>query len=314
MKKIFTTLFASVLALSLVACGTSEEEETPGADEPADETTEEAGEGEVADPDEIVMGFVPSQESDRIADTVEPLAERLSEELGIPVRGEVMTNYTATVEAMGNNQIDIGFLPPFGYVLATERYDHIDAVMKAVRNGDSTYVAQYVVRADSDIETLADLEGSIWALADMTSTSGFLFPAAQIMDEFGIENVENWFGNIIQAGSHDNAIITVLEGDADVATTFDDARDRVANDYPEVFEETRILTYTDEIPNDTISVNTNTLSPELIQRIIDVFMSFADDPEMMEIMDQVYNWTGVDLADDSDYDVVRSVYEKFDIE
>ncbi|KHF38394.1 phosphate/phosphite/phosphonate ABC transporter substrate-binding protein [Halalkalibacter okhensis] len=317
MKKLLSLLFVLVLAMALAACGAADEptEEAPAADPTEEETdaTEETDEDATADyPSELVMGFVPSQDSANIADTVAPLADRLSEELGIPVRGEVMTNYTATVEAMGNDQVHIGFIPAFGYVLATDRYDHIEAVLKSVRHGSSTYKAQYTVRADSDIESLEDLEGKIWALPDLTSTSGYLFPAAQLMDDYGVEDVESFFSNIIQAGGHDNALIQVLEGDADVATTFDDARESIEADYPEVMEELRVLDYTDEIPNDTISVTTN-LPQELIDQIVEVFLSFNDDEEMLEIMDSVYNWTGIDTATDSDYDVVRSVSEKFDV-
>ncbi|WP_026675494.1 phosphate/phosphite/phosphonate ABC transporter substrate-binding protein [Alkalihalobacterium bogoriense] len=317
MKKLLSLLIVLALAFFMAACGTGEDtpEETPGAEPEAEETeqTDEAAGEEATEadyPDELVMGFVPSQDSANIADTIAPLADRLSEELGIPVRGEVMTNYTATVEAMGNNQVHIGFLPPFGYVLGTERYDHIQAVLKSVRHGSSTYKAQYVVRTDSDIQSLEDLEGKIWAFADPTSTSGYLFPAAQLMDDYGVTDVENFFSNLITAGGHDNALIQVLEGDADVATTFDDARTAIEEDYPEVMDELRILDYTDDIPNDTISVSTN-LPQDLIDRIIEVFLSFNDDPEMIEIMESVYNWTGIDTAEDSDYDVVRSVYEKF---
>lgn len=283
-------LLLSVLAVALVACG-----------------NDEAGDH----PEEIVMGFVPSQDSANIADTIEPLAERLSEELGVPVQGRVMTNYAALVEAMGNDQVHIGFIPAFGYVLATDRYEQVEVILKSIRHGSSTYKAQYTVRADSDIQTLDDLEGKVWAFPDTSSTSGYLFPAAQLMDEYGVENVENWFSDLIQAGSHDNALVTVLEGDADVATTFDDARDSIAGDYPEVYDELRVLGYTDDIPNDTISVNTDSFSPEFIQQITDVFMSFNDDEEMITIMDEVYNWTGIDLAEDSEYDIVRDTAARF---
>ncbi|MFA9555911.1 phosphate/phosphite/phosphonate ABC transporter substrate-binding protein [Evansella sp. AB-rgal1] len=323
MKKIFTTLFASVLALSLVACGTGNddnnndvagEDTTNNADNNAENDANNDANNDVAEedyPSELVMGFVPSQDSANIADTIAPLAERLEQELGIPVRGEVMTNYTATVEAMGNNQVHIGFLPPLGYVLATERYDHIEAVLKSIRHGSSTYKAQYTVRTDSDIQSLEDLEGKIWALADITSTSGYLFPAAQMMGEFGFETeqeLQNFFGNIMTVGGHDNALITVLEGDADFATTFDDARTAIVDDYPEAMEDLRVLGYTDEIPNDTISLTTN-LPESLFDRIIEVFLSFNDDEEMIQIMSDVYNWTGIDTATDSDYDIIRRTYE-----
>ncbi|GAE31178.1 phosphonate ABC transporter phosphate-binding periplasmic component [Halalkalibacter hemicellulosilyticusJCM 9152] len=323
LKKLLPWLLVLMLAVVLVACGTEdanedaddnsgseETEETnnnEGNDTEADETEADATEDL---PNEIVMGFVPSQDSANIANTVEPLAERLTEELGVTVRGEVMTNYTALVEAMGNDQVHIGFIPAFGYVLATDRYDNIEAILKSVRHGSSTYKAQYTVRADSDIESIEDLEGKIWAFPDLASTSGYLYPAAQLMDDYGVERAEEFFSDMIQAGSHDNALITVLEGDADVATTFDDARTAIEEDYPEAMDDLRVLGYTDEIPNDTISINT-TLPQSFIDQVISVFMSFNDDDEMITIMDEVYNWTGIDNASDSDYDVVRSVAEKF---
>ncbi|ERN52768.1 phosphate/phosphite/phosphonate ABC transporter substrate-binding protein [Alkalihalophilus marmarensis] len=313
MKKMMTALLMMLLALMLAACGESNEETTATQDpEPQEEDTEVEEDDAAAEglPDELIMGFVPSQDSDKIADTVAPLADRLSEELGIPVSGQVMTNYTALVEAMGNDRVHIGFIPAFGYVLATERYDNVEAILKSVRHGSSTYRAQYTVRADSGIESIEDLEGKVWAFPDNVSTSGYLFPAAQLMDEYGVEAVEDYFSDLIQAGSHDNAMIMVLEGDADVATTFEDARTAIEGDYPEAMDELVQLDFTADIPNDTISANTN-MPADFIEQIRAAFLSFNDDEEMLTIMDEVYNWTGIDEAADSDYDVVRSTYEKF---
>src|SRR5690625_5316316 len=56
------------------------------------------------DSETLVMGFVPSQDSENIASTVEPLEEKLAEELGMEVKGEVMTSYNALVEAMGDRK------------------------------------------------------------------------------------------------------------------------------------------------------------------------------------------------------------------
>ncbi|GGM39068.1 phosphonate ABC transporter substrate-binding protein [Paraliobacillus quinghaiensis] len=282
-KKLLSIIFASITVLFITGCGND---------------------------DTLVMGFVPSQDSDEIADTIEPLEEKLSEELGREVEGRVMTNYTALVEAMGTNEVQIGFIPAFGYVLASQEHG-VEVILKSERYGSGTYVAQYIVGADSGIETLADLEGKTWAYGDATSTSGYLFPAAQIMDEFGVEDPETeFFGNSVQTGGHDQSAIAVLQGEADVATTFDDVRTGLTEDYPEIMDETKILGYSDKIPNDTISV-TKELDDELVQEIKDVFLSFNDDDEMIEVMDEVYNWTGIIEAEDSEYDIVRNTFNKF---
>lgn len=315
MKKFLSLLLVLGLMFVLAACGGSDSEQDTDTSNGEDSASEEGSteESEQMIPDTLVMGFVPSQDSDTIADTIEPLAERLSEELGIEVQGQVMTNYNALVEAMGANQVHVGFIPAFGYVLANEQYG-VEVILKSIRYGSGTYKAQYVVRADSGIETLADLEGKIWAYVDKGSTSGYLFPANQLMEEFGLESAEQleseFFSHTMETGAHDNSAIAVYEGDADVATTFDDVRTELEEEYPDVMEKLTILGYTEEIPNDTISV-TKELDDEFVQKLKEIFLSFNDDEEMIQIMNDVYNWDAIDEATDEEYQVVKDTYAKF---
>ncbi|WP_404432334.1 phosphate/phosphite/phosphonate ABC transporter substrate-binding protein [Sutcliffiella horikoshii] len=310
MKKFLTIFLVAILAISLAACGSNN---SGGENTNNNSGTDSATGGEQITPEKIVMGFVPSQESDTIADTVEPLADRLGEELGVEVEGRVMTDYTALIEAMGSNEVHVGFIPAFGYVLANEQYG-AEVILKSIRYGSGTYKAQYIVRADSGIESLADLEGKIWAYPDAASTSGFLFPASQLMDEFDIASAQDlqtsFFSDTLQSGGHDTAAIAVYEGDADVATTFDDVRTGLEEEYPDIMEKTKILGYTAEIPNDTISV-TKELDDELVQKIKDTFLSFNEDEDMIKIMNEVYSWDEISEATDEEYKVVKETYEKF---
>lgn len=288
MKKFLGFIVLIGLAIGLTACG-GEEEET------------------------LVMGFVPSQDSENIADTIEPLAERLSEELGIKVEGTVTTNFNSLVEAMGSNQVQIGFIPAFGYVLANEQYD-VEVILKSMRDGEGSYQAQYVVRADSGIEDFSDLEGKIWTFADKGSTSGYLFPARQLMEEFNLDAASDletdFFSNVIQAGGHDTAALSVLEGDADVATTFDDVRDNLEDEYPDIKDDLKVIGHTEDIPNDTISV-TKELDDDMREKIKEAFLSFNEDEEMIKIMNEVYTWDGIEEAEDSEYQVVKDTYHEF---
>ncbi len=269
-----------------------------------------SGDGEQ---EELTMGFIPSQDASEIATTAEPLAEKLSEELGIEVKAEVMTDFVGLVEAMRTQQVDIGFLNPFGFVQAEDRAD-VEVILKAERDGETSYVAQYNVAADSDIESIEDLvemEDLVWAYSDDLSTSGYLFPASQLR-AMGVEDLENHFTRTT-VGGHDNAMIAVLDGAADFATTFEDARDAVADEFPDVYDDIRVIGYTDPIPNDTISLRSD-LSDELKEDIKQAFLSFNDDEEMLEVLHDIYTWTGIAEATSEEYDIVRDVFAEFEDE
>ncbi|GAA0383167.1 phosphate/phosphite/phosphonate ABC transporter substrate-binding protein [Bacillus horti] len=293
MKKSLLVVLSLAFVFVLAACGSS------------------SGDGDVTS---LTMGFVPSQDADKIADTVEPLQERLSEILDVDIDARVMTDFVGLVEAMRTGQVDIGFLPPFGFVQAEERAN-VEVILKAVRDGETSYRAQYSIRNDADLEHIQSLEdlvneeGIRWAYADPTSASGFLFPASQLLG-LGVEDLDAHFSQLV-VGGHDTALIALLNNDADIATTYEDARDRVEQDYADVKERVRVLGFTDPIPNDTISVREG-LSDEWTQKIKEAFLSFNDDEEMIQVMSDVYNWTGIAEAKSEDYEIVRETYRNFE--
>lgn len=308
MKKIYGLVLVLSLAFVLAACGGSNDED--GAKDAKGDGDKKEGS---VKPDTLVIGFVPSQDSDTIADTIQPMADKLSEELDMEVKGQVMTSYNSLVEAMGANQVHVGFIPAFGYVLANEQYG-AEVILKSIRHGSGTYKAQYLVRSDSGIEKLEDLEGKVWAYADKGSTSGYLFPASQLMKKFDYASAPEveteFFSNTITAGGHDNAALAVLEGDADVATTFDDVRTELEEEHPDIMDKLKVIDYTQEIPNDTISV-TKELDEDLVKKIKETFLAFNDDKEMIKIMNEVYNWDAIAEATDKEYEVVKETYHKF---
>ncbi|MGH3090678.1 MAG: phosphate/phosphite/phosphonate ABC transporter substrate-binding protein [Rubrobacteraceae bacterium] len=295
-------LFAAVLAaFGLAACGGG------------------GGEGESGgsgDAESLTIGFVPSVEAGNLEARAEPLAEIMSEELGQPVEVQVLTNYIGLVEAMGNEQVDIGFLNSFGYVLAKDRYPEVEPLYKAVRFGSAFYRGQFSVRSGSEFESLADLEGADMAFVDPASTSGYLFPTNQLIQEGlleGGENPESFFGEVVFAGSHDNALVALINEEVDVAVSYEDARAEIEEDYPEVMKQLEVLAYTDEIPNDTVSVGPS-VDDELQQRIDDAIVAANESEEGQEVLDEIYGWEDIEPAEDSEYDIIRDTAEALELD
>ena len=93
-------------------------------------------------PDELVIGFVPSSEAGQLVEDIQPLADYLTDALGIPVTGTVTNDYTGLVTAMQTGQAHIGALPPYGLLQAIDQAD-AEVILQSERFGSGTYHTQF---------------------------------------------------------------------------------------------------------------------------------------------------------------------------
>ncbi len=289
-----------VAAVTLAACGSG------GAS--TDSAAEEAG----YVPEKLTVQFVPSQAAETLEAKAKPLEQLLSDELGIPVTVSVSTDYNTIVEAMASKQVDVGFLPPNAYVLANEQ-SNVKVLLQAQRygikqpGGESTdelvdsYRSMIVVKSGSDIKELEDLKGKTIATQDVTSSAGYVWPVAE-MKKAGIDI--NTDVTTVQVKGHDQAVLSVLNGDVDAAFVFEDARNTVKNDYPEIMDEVEPMYFTEPIPNDTISVRSD-MSEEWDKKIQDAFIAIGKDEEGKQIISDIYSHEGYVVSQDSNFDIVR---------
>lgn len=252
----------------------------------------------------LIVGFVPSQDASKLAEIAQPLADMMKKELGRPVQVFIASNYTGLIEALGSGKADVGFLASAAYVLAHDT-NGTKIILKTVRNGSGIYRGQFTVLANSNINGPEDFRGKRIAIVDPVSTSGYIFPMAYLKG-LGY-NIESDF-TLVETGGHDNAIVAVLNGDADIACTYEDARDRVAKEYPDVKERTKVVGYTAWIPNDTVSVRPD-MDDKLAGEIKAALLRIAETEEGVAVLKAIYNITGLTDAQDSEYDVIRETLE-----
>ena len=250
----------------------------------------------------VVMALVPSSESEKLVSTIKPIADYLSRESGVEVVGKVLPTYMAVVEAMGSGQVQIGWLPPLAYVLASDRYG-VKVVLKAVRNGKATYQGQILVAEDSQIQKLSDLKGKRIAFVDPGSSSGYLYPRAMLMKQ-GIDPERDM--RVVFAGSHDAAVLALYNGSVDAAACYVDVRKRMSERFPDIFDRTRVLAVTDPIPADSVSVVPD-LPPEMEQKLIAALEKLARDPEGRRLIYELYEIEDLVPASDRDFDPVREM-------
>lgn len=272
----------------------------------------ESGHAAPARPTKLVFGFVPSAEANKIADSAKPMADFIAKEVGIPVETFTSTDYAGMIEAMDSKKVDIGSLPPLAYVLAKDK-NAADVIIKTSRHGSLTYHAMFTTRATSGIKSIEEAKGKRMAFTDANSTSGYLFPVAYLKKK-GFDP-ETFFAQTTFAGSHDNAIRAVYNGDVDVAATYDDARNKLEKDPTTTDVKAKVIKIgqTDEIPNDTISVRTG-LDPELVKKIKDALIKYAHTEEGKKTLNDVYEVDDLVEAKDGDYDAVREVAKALDFQ
>lgn len=258
----------------------------------------------------IMMGFVPMKDGDTLIESVEPLTEMLSEELGVKVEGFTATNYVGVVEGLGSGQVDFGFIPPFAYVLANQE-SNAEVILTALnKSGEANYRSQFIVRKDSGIKDFSDIKGKKVSFVDPSSTSGYLFPGAHLVNS-GIDiekDIEYLYG-----GGHDKALQLLLNGDVDVATTFVDARDRYKEDFPNAMEETEILGYTDYIPNISVTVKGD-MDKAMKDKISKALLNISNSEEGKELLKELFNMYGFIESTDSDYDIIRTTAETMNVD
>ncbi len=166
---------------------------------------------------------------------------------------------------------------------------------------DTTDEGTPVSPGSSCIGDLADVEGKKVAFVAESSTSGYLFPALELLN-MGIDPQTDI--TPIFAGSHDAAVTAVLNGDADIGLSFDDARRNIRQEEPDVGEKVVVFSITGEIPNDVVAVRSE-LPGTLKTAIYDTVEAYLATDEGEAVFDQIYSWTDIRPATESDFDIVR---------
>jgi phosphonate transport system substrate-binding protein len=123
--------------------------------------------------DTLRVGMVPDAGATQVSvEQKAPLQRYLEQQMGMPVKLVIPTNYNATVEGLGNGSLDVAYLGGLTYVKAHEVYGVVPLVQRQV---DQQFHALLITRKSTGIKSLADLKGKTFCFGDINSTSGHMF-------------------------------------------------------------------------------------------------------------------------------------------
>ncbi len=161
----------------------------------------------------------------------------------------------------------------------------------------------------SCIGDVSKVKGKTVAFTSESSTSGYLFPALELT-QLGIDPATDI--TPIFTGSHDASVTAVYNGDAEIGVSFDDARRTIRKEKPDVGAKDIVFSITPEIPNDVVAVRSD-LPQDLKDAIYNTVADYLKTDEGKAIFDNIYGWTSVRRAKESDFDVVRKAAQTLGI-
>ena len=250
----------------------------------------------------IVLSMVPSGDTPEIIASADQITNLLMEKTGYVIEGNVATSYAAVIEAMGAGKAHMGTLATFAYLLAHEKYG-VECALVSVRYGSPYYKGQVIAGADTGITQLSDLAGKTMCWVDAASTSGFIVPSV-MLKAAGVDP-DTDLAQQVEAGSHDNVVLSVYQGDCDAGATFVDARGNIADDFPDVNDKVIVIEESAEIPNDGLQFIKD-FPADMKAIIVQAFVEIMATEEGQAAMNLSYSWSEVIEKGDSFYDGFRA--------
>jgi len=231
---------------------------------------------------ELTFSVVPSENASGVIERYTPFMDYLSRSLGVKVNLRIANDYAAVIEGQRAGNVHIASYGSASFARALITGVKVDAFGIDVNaDGSKGYYSVFYVKKDSPYKSIEDLKGKNLGLVDPNSTSGNNVPRL-VLDKKGI-NPEAYFGKVVFAGSHENAVLALVQGTVDVAANSwtDDSDSNLtrmiskgmlknADGTSMKYEDFRIIAKSDVILNGPLAYLSD-LPPELKANINDAF-------------------------------------------
>ncbi len=250
----------------------------------------------------IHLLFAPSLGELRASARAELLAGSLQRRLGEPVKVEVAKSYEELEKRLIADEIHIAWAPP---MLCAKAEPTARAILKAIRNGRSSYRSALVCRADEPLDA-AKLSGKRVAWVDPLSTAGCVLPRSHL----ALLGQDRALASETFYGSYRDALQAVLTGAADVSAVYttggDEAsvRASLATHVGGEAGKLKPIAYTGETPNDGL-VFTAKLSVVEAERIVSALLPLTDGSRGPTMLLEVCDAQAFLRARPGDYRVLR---------
>ena len=233
---------------------------------------------------ELTFAIIPAENATGVIERYTPFVDYLSKQLGVKVNLRVANDYAAIIEGQRAGNIHIASYGSASFARALITGVKVEAFGIDVNaDGSKGYYSVFYVKKDSPYKSIEDLKGKNLGLVDPNSTSGNNVPRFAL-DQKGIDP-ETYFGKVVYTGSHENAVLALVQGTVDVAANaWTDDQDsylmrmitkgmlKNADGTPMKYEDFRIIAKSDPILNGPLAYLSD-MPADLKAKIADAFFN-----------------------------------------
>ena len=232
------------------------------------------------------------------------LAAQIAHRLGRPVQLVVGSSF----DQFERGEADVGVICGLPYVwLADGRPPSVEPLAAPVLAGDRyagrpIYYSDVIVRHDSPISCLEELEGCSWAYNEPASHSGHTITLYSLIRR-GVQ--PGFLGRVVEAGFHQRAIRLVATGAVDAAAIDSQVLAVELRDHPQLAARLRII---DTFGPSTIQpvVAASRLPEQLKDGVRELLVGLGDDASARPVLDHGFI-QGFTAIDDTAYDDIRAM-------
>jgi phosphonate transport system substrate-binding protein len=296
-RAFIAALVAPALAAALAGCG------------PAQESTNAGGA-----PKTLAFSILSAEDQASYEPLWRPLLDDLGKAAGMPVKPFFSSNYTALVQAMRFNQVQMGW---FSAEPALETVDRAQGEVFARTSdleGKNTYTSLVIVKKGSGrtLEDILKCDRSLsFGMGDPRSTSGTLAPNAFLFRPKAVN--PNTCFKVVRSATHAANLFSVANGVLDASTNNSVGLEFARRGAPEAksaFDNVQVVWTSPPLPESAI-VYRKDLDPALKAKIKAFFTGYGKAPgaegqRQREIMAKLH-YTSFDAADDSYLQPIRAL-------
>lgn len=228
----------------------------------------------------------------------EPFFRHLAETLGREYDLVVTTDWAGIAVALANKQVDIAWMGPWGYVLASNE-GGANAIATVKYNGKPIYHSIIVARPATRIDKWPDdAKGLRIAFADAGSTSGWLIPTHWFMTQ---KIDPRTYFRYRDGASHAAQVLSVVNEQMDLATDFDRNLNSLIDRGAVKVDQVKIVWKSDPLPNDPLVVRAD-FDSALTRKVQDAVLAITEE-QAQNIMPK--NYTGWVSANHASYKLIE---------